>query len=65
VQTLQQYHALHKAVFLTPYETIFHRLRYEAQRWRQTTHAHVEIAFDTEGPELLQLSAWPSAIHRN
>jgi len=65
VQTLQQYHALDKAVFLTPYETIFHQLRHEAQRWYETTHTHVEIAFDTEGPELLELSAWPSAVHRN
>jgi glycerophosphoryl diester phosphodiesterase len=65
VQTLQQYHALDKAVFLTPYETIFHQLRDEAQRWYKSTHTHVEIAFDTEGPELLELSAWPSAVRRN
>jgi glycerophosphoryl diester phosphodiesterase len=65
VQTLQQYHALDKAVFLTPYETVFHQLRHEAQRWYQTTHARVAIAFDTEGPELIQLSAWPSAVRRN
>jgi glycerophosphoryl diester phosphodiesterase len=25
----------------------------------------VEIAFDMEGPQVLQLSAWPSAVHRN
>jgi glycerophosphoryl diester phosphodiesterase len=65
VQTLQQYHALDKAVFLTPYEKIFHRLRHEAQRWSRNTRAHVEIAFDTEGPQLIQLSAWPSAVRRN
>jgi glycerophosphoryl diester phosphodiesterase len=65
VQTLQQYHVLDKAVFLTPYETIFHQLRHEAQRWHQTAPPKVEIAFDTEGPELLELSAWPSAVHRN
>ena len=65
VQTLQHYHALNKAVFLTLYETIFHRLRHEAQRWRRNTRAHVEIAYDTEGPQLLQLSAWPSAVLRN
>jgi glycerophosphoryl diester phosphodiesterase len=64
VQTLQHYRALHKAVFLTPYETIFSQLRHEAQRWHQTTQTHVEIAFDTEGPTLIQLSAWPSAVHR-
>jgi glycerophosphoryl diester phosphodiesterase len=64
VQTLQRYGALHKAVFLTPYETIFHQLRHEVQRWQQTTQTRVEIAFDTEGPTLIQLSAWPSAVHR-
>ena len=56
--------ALDKAVFLTPYETIFHQLRHEAQRLHQTTHTRVDIAFDTEGPELIQLSAWPSAVQR-
>jgi glycerophosphoryl diester phosphodiesterase len=65
MQTLQQYNALHKAVFLTPYEAIFHQLHHEAQRWHQTTGTRVEIAFDTEGPEIIQLSAWPSAVHRN
>jgi glycerophosphoryl diester phosphodiesterase len=65
VQTLQQYHALDKAVFLTPYETIFQQLRHAAQHWRQTTHTPVEVAFDTEGPELLELSPWPSAVRRN
>jgi glycerophosphoryl diester phosphodiesterase len=65
VQTLQQYHTLDKAVFLTPYETVFHQLRHEAQRWYQTTHARVAIAFDTEGPALIQLCAWPSAVRRN
>ena len=64
VQILQHYRALDKAVFLTPYETIFHQLRHEAQRLYQTTHTRVDIAFDTEGPELIQLSAWPSAVHR-
>jgi glycerophosphoryl diester phosphodiesterase len=65
VQTLQQYHVLDKAVFLTPYETIFHRLGQEARRWHKITRARVEIAFDTEGPQLIQLSAWPSAVRRN
>jgi glycerophosphoryl diester phosphodiesterase len=65
VQTLQRYRALDKAVFLTPYETIFHQLRHEAQRWYQSTHRRVEIAFDTEGPQLIELSAWPSAVRRN
>jgi glycerophosphoryl diester phosphodiesterase len=65
VQTLQQVHALDKAVFLTPYETIFVQLRHEAQRWYQTTQTHVELAFDTEGPQLLRVRAWPSAVHRN
>ena len=65
VQTLQRYRALDKAVFLTQYETIFHQLRHEAQRWHKTTHTRVEIAFDTEGPQLIDLSAWPSAVHRN
>jgi len=65
MQTLQHYGALHKAVFLTPYEAIFHELRHEAQRWQQTTGRHTEIAFDTEGPEILRLSAWPSAVRRN
>jgi glycerophosphoryl diester phosphodiesterase len=65
VQILQYYHALDKAVFLTPYETIFRRLRQEVQRLRQNTRARVEIAYDTEGPELLQLSSWPSAVRRN
>jgi glycerophosphoryl diester phosphodiesterase len=64
VQTLQHYHALHKAVFLTPYETIFHQLRHAAQHWHQTMQTRVEIAFDTEGPTLIQLNAWPSAVHR-
>jgi glycerophosphoryl diester phosphodiesterase len=65
VQLLQRYRALDKAVFLTPYETIFRRLRQEAQRWRRQTRTHVEIAYDTEGPQLLQLSEWPSAVLRN
>ena len=65
VQTLQHYRALDKAVFLTPYEPIFHRLRHEAQRWHQQTRTPVAIAYDTEGPQLFQLSAWPSAVHRN
>lgn len=65
VQTLQQYHVLDKAVFLTPYEPIFRRLRQEAQRWSRHTRAHVDIAYDTEGPQFLQLGAWPSAISRN
>jgi glycerophosphoryl diester phosphodiesterase len=65
VQTLQRYHVLDKAVFLTPYETIFHRLRQEARRWHKITRTRVEIAFDTEGPQLIQLSAWPSAVRRN
>jgi glycerophosphoryl diester phosphodiesterase len=65
VQTLQRYQALDKAVFLTPYEQIFRRLRQEAQRLHQNTRVHVEIAYDTEGPQLLQLSAWPSAVRRN
>jgi glycerophosphoryl diester phosphodiesterase len=65
VQILQHYRALDKAVFLTPYETIFRRLRQEAQRWRRKTRTHVEIAYDTEGPQVLQLSEWPSAVHRN
>jgi len=56
MQTLQQYHALDKAVFLTPYESIFHELRRAAQRWYQTTRVGVDIAFDTEGPELIDLS---------
>lgn len=64
VQILQRYRVLHKAVFLTPYETIFRQLRHEAQRWHETTQARVEIAFDTEGPTLIQLSAWPSAVRR-
>ena len=65
VQTLQRAHALEKTVFLTPYETIFRQLRHTAQRWQQKTHTSVEVAFDTEGPELVQVSAWPSAVHRN
>ena len=65
VQTLQHYRALDKAVFLTPYEPIFHRLRHEAQRWHQQTRTPVAIAYDTEGPQLFQLRAWPSAVHRN
>jgi glycerophosphoryl diester phosphodiesterase len=65
VQTLQQAHVLDKAVFLTPYETIFSQLRDAAQRWHQTTQTHVDIAFDTEGPQLLRVRAWPSAVHRN
>ena len=64
VQTLQNYQALDKAVFLTPYETILRQLRHEAQRWHRTTRTRVDIAFDTEGPPLIQLSAWPSAVHR-
>jgi Glycerophosphoryl diester phosphodiesterase family len=65
VQTLQHAHALEKAVFLTPYEPIFYQLRHAAQSWQQTTQTRVEVAFDTEGPELVQVSAWPSAVHRN
>lgn len=65
VQTLQRVHALEKAVFLTPSATIFAQLRHEAQRWQQATQTHVNIAFDTEGPELLQVRAWPSAVQRN
>jgi glycerophosphoryl diester phosphodiesterase len=65
VQTLQRYGALPKAVFLTPYQNILSRLRDEAQRWQRTTDMRVEIAFDTEGPQLLQLREWPSAVHRN
>jgi glycerophosphoryl diester phosphodiesterase len=65
VQILQHAHALAKAVFLTPYEPIFAQLQHEAQRWSQTTQTHVNIAFDTEGPELLQVRAWPSAVQRN
>jgi glycerophosphoryl diester phosphodiesterase len=64
-QTLRRYKALRKAVFLTPYENIFSRLHDEAQRWQHTTGTRVEIAFDTEGPQLLQLGEWPSAVHRN
>lgn len=64
VQILQRYRALHKAVFLTPYETIFYQLRHEARRWHQSTRIRVEIAFDTEGPTPIQLSAWPSAVGR-
>jgi glycerophosphoryl diester phosphodiesterase len=62
---LQRYRALDKAVFLTPYEPIFRRLRQEAQHWHQKTRARVEIAYDTEGPQLFQLSAWPSTVDRN
>jgi glycerophosphoryl diester phosphodiesterase len=65
VQTLQHSQALDKAVFLTPYETIFRRLRQEAQRWGRQTRAHVDIAYDTEGPQGFQWSAWPSAVRRN
>jgi glycerophosphoryl diester phosphodiesterase len=65
VQTLHQYDVLDKAVFLTRYEPIFHRLRREARRWHKITRTRVEIAFDTEGPQLIQLSEWPSAVRRN
>jgi glycerophosphoryl diester phosphodiesterase len=65
VQTLRRYGALRKAVFLTPYETILSRLQDEAQRWQRTTGTRVEIAFDTEGPQLLQLSEWSSAVQSN
>jgi glycerophosphoryl diester phosphodiesterase len=65
VQSLQHAHVLAKAVFLTPYAPIFAQLRHEAQRWQQTTQTPVHIAFDTEGPELLQVRAWPSAVERN
>jgi glycerophosphoryl diester phosphodiesterase len=65
VQTLQHAQALEKAVFLTPYAPIFAQLRHEAHRWQQTTQTPVSIAFDTEGPELLQVRAWPSAVDRN
>ena len=54
VRTLQHAHALEKAVFLTPYEAIFHPLRREAQRWHHTTQTPVDVAFDTEGPELVR-----------
>jgi hypothetical protein len=53
------------AVPLETYETIFAQLRHEAQRWYQTTQTHVELAFDTEGPQLLRVRAWPSTVHRN
>jgi len=65
VRTLQHAHALEKAVFLTPYEAIFHPLRREAQRWHHTTQTPVDVALDTEGPELVQVTAWPSAVDRN
>ena len=65
VQTLQRAHALEKAVFLTPSAPIFVQLRHEAQRWQQATQTPVSIALDTEGPELLQVRAWPSAVQRN
>jgi glycerophosphoryl diester phosphodiesterase len=65
VQTLQRAHALEKAVFLTPSAPIFAQLRHEAQRWQQATQTPVSIALDTEGPELLQVRAWPSAVQRN
>jgi glycerophosphoryl diester phosphodiesterase len=65
VQTLQHAHALEKAVFLTPYEAIFPLLRREAQRWHHITQTPVDVAFDTEGPELVQVTAWPSAVDRN
>jgi glycerophosphoryl diester phosphodiesterase len=65
VQTLQHAHALEKAVFLTPYEAIFHPLHREAQRWHHITQTPVDGAFDTEGPELVQVTAWPSAVDRN
>ena len=65
MQTLQHYHALDKAVFLTPYESIFHELRRAAQQWYKNTRVGVDIAFDTEGPELIDLSTWPSTVQRN
>jgi glycerophosphoryl diester phosphodiesterase len=65
VRTLQHAHALEKAVFLTPSEAIFHPLRREAQRWHDTTQTPVDVALDTEGPELVQVTAWPSAVDRN
>jgi hypothetical protein len=65
MQTLRQYGALSKAVFLTPHQKIFSRLHDEARRWQRTTGIRVEVAFDTEGPQLLRLSKWPSAVHRN
>jgi hypothetical protein len=65
VHTLRRYDALPKAVFLTPYPPVFSRLYDEAQRWQRTTGTRVEIAFDMEGPQLLRLREWPSAVRRN
>jgi glycerophosphoryl diester phosphodiesterase len=65
VQTLRRYGALSKAVFLTPYENIFYQLHDEAQRWQHATGERVEVALDVEGPQLVRLTEWPSAIRRN
>src|SRR4029453_2821376 len=35
------------------------------QRGQQATQTPVSIALDTEGPELLQVRPWPSAVQRN
>ena len=63
--TLRQHGVLAKAVFLTPHRDIFQALHDEAQRWRQATGTRVDIALDIEGPELVKLSQWPSAVRRN
>ena len=65
LQTLRRYKAIAKAVFSTPYQSIFYPLFDEAQRWQQETGTRVEIAQDVEGPQLLQLSNWTSAVRRN
>lgn len=65
VTLLQRHGALHKAIFLTPYSSVFAPLSEEAQRWQRTTGKHVEVALDTEGPQVIQISEWPSAVLRN
>ena len=65
MQTLRRYGALPKAVFMTPHQNIFYQLHDEAQRWQHATGERVEVAFDIEGPPVLQLTEWPSAVRRN
>ena len=65
MQTLRRYGALPKAVFMTPHQNIFYQLHDEAQRWQHATGERVEVAFDIEGPQVLQLTEWPSAVRRN
>lgn len=63
--TLQQHGALAKAVFLTPHREVFAVLQDEAQRRQQATGIRIDIAFDIEGPQVIQLSDWPSTVRRN